>query len=97
MKICPYLHNPDGEVIDQYESTQTHYCHATEAPFSPSAVQQSSCCLNPAIFARCPYFANANANEELEVASERAARRSNSGSPLDRLLGRKKKKRIYLF
>lgn len=97
MKICPYLRNAEGEVANPHEPTTTHFCHATEAPFSPAAVQQSSCCLNPAIFSRCPYFAGANTVEQAGAGNNHAAKRSSSLSPLDRLLGRKKKKRIYLF
>jgi len=97
MKICPYLRTAEGAVISQYDPTQPHYCHATGTPFSPSAVQQSSCCLNSAIFSRCPYFANAKAAVAVVDENARVSRRSTLFSPLARLLGRKKRKRIYLF
>lgn len=105
---CPYLQNrsqsiPSAEgALTFINEAKQPGCYALSEPFVPTAVQQSSCCLNIANFTRCSYY--------YAAASAQQIRRHNhySSSPsmlaklrdlimqfLPRSNRRKKYKRVY--
>jgi len=98
IKICPYLRCPQDKAVRLHDPTQAHRCHATVDSFSPSAVQQSSCCFNSAIFSRCPYYVAASGGTPQPVGvTIRPQRRGNLFAQMGRFfsLGKKKKRRVY--
>lgn len=97
-KACPYLHSIEGNSATCHEPTPAHRCCATAASFSPSAVQQSSCCFNSALFARCPYYVAAIGTPPPPVGGTVLPQRRDSLlAQLSRLFsfGKKKRRRIY--
>lgn len=107
---CPFLMQNAHQVVI-YETTgvsnsdsptPSRYCHAVITPFMPSAVHQSSCCLNPGNFGRCPYYVEAMGEQkrQLELQARRQPILARLGKRIARLFafGRtdhKKRKRVY--
>jgi hypothetical protein len=96
--VCPYLRIAQDKTATFQEPTPVHRCYATVESFSPSAVQQSSCCFNSAIFARCPYYVAARGGTPEPVGvTVRPQRRDTWLAQMSRLFsfGKKKRRRIY--
>ena len=97
-KVCPYLRLAQDKSATCHEPTPEHRCYATVDSFSPSAVQQSSCCFNSAIFARCPYYVAVSGGTPQPVGvTVRPPRRDSLLAQVSRLFsfGKKKRRRVY--
>ncbi len=100
--VCPYLQCTEALLTNISTpnistSIEAYQCHATETPFAPSAVQQSSCCFNSALFARCPYYAAIGEAKPMTVMPHQPARHDSLFAQLSRLFsfGKKKRRRVY--
>jgi len=101
---CPYfLSSPvDATGLLPPDHSEEKSCHAVLQPFIPSAVHQSSCCLNPANFVRCPYYGDAM-GEQKQQRDFQMRKRSLPARLRDRLgrllpfgrTARKKRRRVY--
>lgn len=97
-KVCPYLRTAQDTSATGQEPTLEYRCYATVNSFSPSAVQQSSCCFNSAIFARCPYYVAGSGGTPQPVGViVRPPRRDSLLAQMSRLFSfsKKKRRRVY--
>lgn len=95
--VCPYLRRTETQCGNVSKPLEAHQCHATVTPFAPSAVQQSSCCFNSALFARCPYYVAVGQAEDTTAVPHQPIRRNSFLAQFSRFFafGKKKRRRIY--
>lgn len=101
---CPYFQfTPiDETTLLTTENVEQKNCQAVPQPFIPSLVHQSSCCLNPANYVRCPYFVDAMGEQKRQLDFQ-IRKRTISARLRDRLgrllpfgrRARKKRRRVY--
>jgi len=112
-EICPYLRNnqPASGSFDILASSSPtssldveRHCVASATHFTPSAVHQSSCCMNAASYVQCPYYlkVHGGVHRELVVEERQSSRTARVWQQVRRLLpfGRsdsKRRRRVYFF